>query len=53
MKYGAKKDGSKHYHHLLAYRLYFDFEYESLPQLNKQEITCSKDSMMKLWNQLK
>ena len=52
VKYGAKKDGSRHYHHLLAYRLYFDFEYEALPQLNKQEITCDKNSMLTLWKKI-
>lgn len=52
VKYGAKKDGSKHYHHLLAYRLYFDFEYEALPQLNKKTIQINGDEIIKLWKDI-
>lgn len=52
VKYGAKKDGTQHYHYLYAYKLYFDFNDEQYPQLTKKEITCKTKDIMEKWKKL-
>lgn len=51
VKYGAKRDGSSHYHHLYAYRLWFDCELEGLMELSHQSIETKAESIYQLWNQ--